>query len=758
MKRSLGNLQTSNQRAKPRAKAASTQLVGATVCLLLSLAITAPAQAASPLVASVLPNSRSVQVGTPATLFATILNPSAEGGENCRIELNSAVSGAFDYQATNPFNNLPVGTVNTPVAIAPGSFQTFVMILTPDQEHTPSEVELEFLCDNLGPVAPINGVNTFTFSASTPAVPDVIALGATPTADGVVSLPITTRSNVFSVASVNLGVGEELFVGAQLSNPAVSASIAMCQTDPLTSVCINPPVPTTEPIELMVDSQATPTFGAFVSSVGEVPFDPANNRVFVRFADASGAIRGSTSIALRTEPTVAFPETLLIGTSLWSLPAQPDRLPGIVTGLVFEADGTGTSYENIIGFRSGQAFTDISEDFTWSMDNDGLSIEFADFSQRVFERIVGDYTPLVTEFGLPQEVADFFQERFDQGLLGSELELEQRLSLREVRLQAEAVDGAARANVVDTVRYSMDAELTRAGWTQALPVGEPRTSARENDVMFPAAVTLAAGQVVAPGDSWAVPFVFSPQDPLVDNQPPGYLVDLLEFGATTTVVGRLSGESFSWANDGTTLVLSNANETHRIKTVQSIGAERLAIAEYFIDDELALVSGQYISLADPIEPGLLADLIATSTTFWQAGLNIWPTTTHGPDGLILPEFLFGYRFDTATDSGRVFGNGAGDLACAGTTTGCFVLESLPIWEWSVTDRLISRIRDDGATVRNRVWEILSYSPGGRAVVLESAVWQFSSGSTRFVIPPRINTLELLDLNDYPAELSNSPDF
>ena len=234
---------------------------------------------------------------------------------------------------------------------------------------------------------------------------------------------------------------------------------------------------------------------------------------------------------------------------------------------------------------------------------------------------------------------------------------------------------------------------------------------------------------------------------------------MLEFRPdTTTAIGRLSGESFSWANDGTTLVLSNDNETHRIKTVQSIGAERLAIAEYFVDGDLALVSGQYISQADPVEPGLVASLIDTSTTFWQAGLNVWPVTTHSADGLILPEFLFGYQFGNTTDSSRVFGHAAGDLSCSGTTTGCFILEGLPVWEWSASDRMISRVRDDGSTIRTRIWEILSYAPGGRAVVLESAVWQFSSSPTRFVIPPRINTLELLDLNDYPTELLNSPDF
>lgn len=731
-----------------------------TSCLVLMGLLQAPAVAAADvLVASVLPNSRSVQVGTPATLFATVLNPSGEMGVNCRIEPDTSVSGSFAFQATNPLTNAPTGSENAPVDIAPGGFQTFFVVLTPDAERAPGEVELNFLCDNLTLSKPITGVNTFTFSASNPAVPDVIALGATPTADGVVTLPAASGVNVFTVASVNLGIGEALLVSADLSNPNVDASITMCQTDPVTSACMNPTVPTSEPIELMVSNQATPTFGVFVASTTDVPFDPANNRIFVRFNELNGAIRGSTSIALRTEPTVPFLAETIVGTSLWSLPTQNGRLPGIVAGFVFAADGSGSSFEDIIGFRSGQAFTDISQDFTWSLANDELVLVFDDFSERVIERIIGDYSPLVSEFGLPQAVADFFQDRFDQGLLGSELELERRVSSRGIRLQAPVAAGAARVDIVDTLTYTMDAELTRNGWSVDLPVGSPQTSVRENDVLFPQGLDQAPGQTVAAGQSWALPFVFSPQDPLVDDQPAGYLVDLLQFqGDGTTTAGRLSGESFSWTNDGQTLVLSSPGETHRIKTLRSIGAERLALAEYFINGNLALVSGQYITLADSVETSLVADLIDTNTRFWQAGLNIWPATTHGPDGLVLPEFLFGYQFTTDSDSTRIFGHAAGDLSCSGSTTGCFIVEGAPTWDWSVSDRLISRIRDDGATIRNRVWEILSYSPGGRAIVLESAVWQFNTSATRFVIPPRINTLELFELGDYPAELLNSPDF
>jgi hypothetical protein len=59
---------------------------------------------------------------------------------------------------------------------------------------------------------------------------------------------------------------------------------------------------TPEPtVATTINAGDTPTFGIFVSGSGTVPFDPANNRVFVRFVDSGGAPRGATSVAVRTQ-------------------------------------------------------------------------------------------------------------------------------------------------------------------------------------------------------------------------------------------------------------------------------------------------------------------------------------------------------------------------------------------------------------------------------------------------------------------------
>jgi len=54
-------------------------------------------------------------------------------------------------------------------------------------------------------------------------------------------------------------------------------------------------------VTTQIDAGATPTFAIFVAGSGPVTFDPAANRVFVRFRDGGGTIRGATSVAVRTQ-------------------------------------------------------------------------------------------------------------------------------------------------------------------------------------------------------------------------------------------------------------------------------------------------------------------------------------------------------------------------------------------------------------------------------------------------------------------------
>src|SRR5262249_30881316 len=131
----------------------------------------------SAIAASVLPGSRSVQVGTTATTFAGMV-VAGGGGVACGIALANNVPATFQYQTTDPATNQPTRTPNTPVNIAAGTFQTFIISIPPTSPFPPTDVAFNFSCFNTGSAQTLSGLNTLLLSASTTPTPDIVALAA----------------------------------------------------------------------------------------------------------------------------------------------------------------------------------------------------------------------------------------------------------------------------------------------------------------------------------------------------------------------------------------------------------------------------------------------------------------------------------------------------------------------------------------------------------------------------------------------------
>jgi hypothetical protein len=260
--------------------------------------------AGSPLVSAVLPESRSVQVNGTATAFATIINTGTSTAINCSIAPPSTLPVTFAYQTTNPTTNALTGTPNTPVNIAAGASQSFVIALTPTAAIAPGDVGFNFSCTNTSPAAIVTGLNTLLFSASTSPTPDVVALAATLQNDGIVHVtgPPTSQggspTGVFAVATINLGSGDTITVSTNTGEATLPITVTICQTNPTTGVCLQTPGLT---VATTISANAEPTFGIFVSASGTVAFDPTNNRIFVQFTDSTGAVRGETSVAVETQ-------------------------------------------------------------------------------------------------------------------------------------------------------------------------------------------------------------------------------------------------------------------------------------------------------------------------------------------------------------------------------------------------------------------------------------------------------------------------
>ena len=252
----------------------------------------------SPLAAAVLPSSRSVRIGAPATAFATLINGGTAAATGCALALATPLPAGFSYQTTVPGTNALTGSPNTPADIAAGGYQTFLFSFTPTAEIDPIDAQIEFDCAGLPPAAVLPGIDTLLLSGSSSPVPDVVALVATPTGDGIIDIPGTSGANAFAVATVNLGAGDTITATPGTGSASLPISLAICQTTPSTGQC---QATAAASVSTTIAGNATPTFAIFVGAAGTVPFDPANNRIFVQFTDSTGAIRGSTSVAVRTQ-------------------------------------------------------------------------------------------------------------------------------------------------------------------------------------------------------------------------------------------------------------------------------------------------------------------------------------------------------------------------------------------------------------------------------------------------------------------------
>jgi hypothetical protein len=250
------------------------------------------------LLAAVLPSSRSVQVGAVATAFATVINRGHNLATACSIAPFSGVAASFHYQTTDPNTNQITGSADTPVDIASRGFQSFIIAFIPTQTLAPTDSLIIFQCTNTDS-APINiGLNTLLLSASAIPVPDIVALAATATHDGIVNISGATGAGAFAVATVNVGASGSIIASADTGNAALPVNIFLCQTEPSTGQCISA---IGSSVVTTINADATPTFGIFVQGNGNVPFDPAGNRIFVRFRDSGAGTRGSTSVAVRTQ-------------------------------------------------------------------------------------------------------------------------------------------------------------------------------------------------------------------------------------------------------------------------------------------------------------------------------------------------------------------------------------------------------------------------------------------------------------------------
>src|SRR5262249_8265115 len=173
--------------------------------------------------------------------------------ENCEIaELSGPQTTQLGYffQTTNPLTNAVVGSQSAPVAIPAHGTQTFVFGFTPTNPFAPTDVQLAFQCAGSALAPVVTGLDTLLLSASTTAVPDLIALAATAGSNGIVDIQSAPNGAVpsaaagaFSVATANVGTGGLITVAPDTGSAVLPLALSICQTNPVTGACTSQVLP-----------------------------------------------------------------------------------------------------------------------------------------------------------------------------------------------------------------------------------------------------------------------------------------------------------------------------------------------------------------------------------------------------------------------------------------------------------------------------------------------------------------------------------
>jgi hypothetical protein len=238
-----------------------------------------------------------VQVGKVATAFATIINSGTSVATGCAITLATNIPATLEFRQTASHTNAVIGGLNTPVDIAAGQSASFVFAITPTDQFAPTDVALGFTSANTPPAPSVSGLNTILLSAAAGPVVDMVALVATSSNDGILRIPGPNGAAPLACAMVNLGVSSSITATANTGGVTLPLNLTICQTNPTSGACISTVGPS---VTFTVNANDTPTIALFAQARGDVPFDPANNRINIVLKDSNEIQCGATSVAVTT--------------------------------------------------------------------------------------------------------------------------------------------------------------------------------------------------------------------------------------------------------------------------------------------------------------------------------------------------------------------------------------------------------------------------------------------------------------------------
>lgn len=191
------------------------------------------------LFAAIAPEARATAPGGSVTFFVSAINNTSDPLTACFPSDPSITS----YQSVDATNQL-TGTADTPVDIAAGATQGFLIVIQTSPQNSGGlafPVRPQFDCAEAVSEPRLSGNASvlLTDPNKTFEVPDIIAIGVTPTADGVIRIQENAGTEVFATAAVNIGQTARVRV-AGFRGALMDVGLSICETGP-DGACLEPP-------------------------------------------------------------------------------------------------------------------------------------------------------------------------------------------------------------------------------------------------------------------------------------------------------------------------------------------------------------------------------------------------------------------------------------------------------------------------------------------------------------------------------------
>jgi hypothetical protein len=240
------------------------------------------------LVSSITPNSRNAQLGTPVTLFMSVVNygTGAATGVSIKQASVSSLPVTVSYQQWD--GTALIGSADTPADIAAGATANYVLTIKATSAFTTSSLKFNVSGTNVEE-APISAVNTLTIAASATPYADVIMMSTNMN----ISAGINNWEDL-AVATTNVGANAT-GVSFNVVVPSSITGLITQVNQTYTNGSIKGPA-----TGLTINAGEQPTFAVFVYPTHAIAFDPTNNRITLQLVDGTGKVIGAQSVAVST--------------------------------------------------------------------------------------------------------------------------------------------------------------------------------------------------------------------------------------------------------------------------------------------------------------------------------------------------------------------------------------------------------------------------------------------------------------------------